>query len=280
MIVSTPQRLTRDFLIDLPVDPADIYELDASGLDFVEPAGLVHLALCLHQLASLASQVIFRSPSSYEVDCYLARMDFYNAIPKTVEKIDAVDPSILQRNDRRDVLVGLTPFKTSIQVEEIMGQVEYYLSHQGLPQGMTTAIWEILSELCDNAASHGTSQCGAFLAAQTYGNGKRYLAVGDLGVGIRAHLTRNPRYAGITSDERAIAMAIERDVTGTEDRRGYGLYDIQGWAAEVGNGKAELHVLSGVGHVTVAISGENRKVMSAACSPCVLGTLVEIILLD
>jgi len=97
---------------------------------------------------------------------------------------------------------------------------------------LTQRTLDILGELVDNAATHGRSPVGTFVCAQTYTGTTSglppgvWLGIADGGVGIPAHLRRNPKYAAIARDEELIGLARKEWVTGTTDRRGWGLVEV------------------------------------------------------
>jgi hypothetical protein len=110
--------------------------------------------------------------------------------------------------------------------------------------------FEILSELIDNAATHGQSPAGTFVCARSYDGGEDlmpglWLAIGDGGPGIPAHLRLNPKYKEIAEDERLIQLARRPWVTGTRDRRGWGLVEVFEEASALG--VSELLIRSGGG---------------------------------
>src|SRR5439155_16664799 len=88
-----------------------------------------------------------------------------------------------------------------------------------------------VGELIDNAVSHGDSQIGAFVAAQSYtgaisGRPGFEFAVCDTGMGVLDHLRGNPKYALVPDAPTALAYAIRPGVTGTSEPRGYGVADL------------------------------------------------------
>jgi hypothetical protein len=107
----------------------------------------------------------------------------------------------------------------------------------------------ILGELIDNAGTHGKSPTGTFVCVQRHvgeaGRPVLWLGVGDGGRGIPDHLRLNPRYRDIAEDERLIQLARKPWVTGTRDRRGWGLVEVFGEAAEAG--VSEMLIRSGGG---------------------------------
>jgi hypothetical protein len=110
--------------------------------------------------------------------------------------------------------------------------------------------FDILGELIDNAGTHGESPAGTFVCVQRYcdeatGRPALWLGVGDGGRGIPAHLRLNPRYRGIAGDERMIQLARKPWVTGTRDRRGWGLVEVFEEASAAG--VSEMLIRSGGG---------------------------------
>ena len=101
--------------------------------------------------------------------------------------------------------------------------------------GLVKRMIYILSELIDNATSHGRSAAGTFIAAERHpGSAGISLAVADGGRGIPSHLRLNPRYREIAEDPELIRLARRPEVTGTRDRRGWGLAEVFEQAGEVG----------------------------------------------
>ncbi len=234
--------------------------IDASRLEWVEPAGLVQLVLLLHRAAELSTHVAFVAPDWYDARRYLARMGFYEQVPKAVVFQNAVDPASVRRRSDCDVLVAVRGFKTDGDVEDLMADLARFLQRMVVDKAITGRIFATLvaaiPELAGNAASHSASPWGGFIAAQTYRQGS-YLAVGDLGMGIRRHLIRNPKWSHLTTDEEAIKKAMEPGVSGTADRRGYGFdYVLEELEQTAG---AELLIRSGHGWVKTVVTKCGRK---------------------
>ncbi|CAA9413345.1 MAG: hypothetical protein AVDCRST_MAG55-1470, partial [uncultured Rubrobacteraceae bacterium] len=129
------------------------------------------------------------------------------------------------------------------------------------------AICSTLSEICANAAEHGTSSFGAYAAVQAYhhivsGSRRRgeevLIAIADGGVGVRETLSRNPKYAEETAtDNDALRHALEMGVSGTgQIGRGGGLALVAGIASRSGG---SLSLRSGTGRVTVYESRKNAR---------------------
>jgi hypothetical protein len=111
--------------------------------------------------------------------------------------------------------------------------------------------FSILSELIDNATTHGQSAAGTFVCAWRLPAGNEgiapglHLAVADAGTGIPAHLRLNPQYRPIADDEELIRRARQPGVTGTRDRRGWGLVEVFDEATETDS--SEVLIRSGRG---------------------------------
>lgn len=120
-----------------------------------------------------------------------------------------------------------------------------------LPDGdLARRSLDVLGELIDNAGTHGASAAGTFVCAQYYAGGSGlarglWLGVADAGPGIPAHLRLNPRYADLARDEELIQLARRPWVTGTRDRRGWGLVAVFEGAA--GQSGGEVLICSGAG---------------------------------
>jgi len=72
-----------------------------------------------------------------------------------------------------------------------------------------------LKELLQNAFQHAESKSGVYLCAYAVRTRRLVrLCVMDLGIGIRRHLTRNPKYKGLTSDESALVIAVTAGTSG------------------------------------------------------------------
>ncbi|MBI3976608.1 MAG: hypothetical protein HY331_00340 [Chloroflexi bacterium] len=273
-VLRVPSRLTGRFILDFPDGAAEQFDLDARDLRFVEPAGLVQLALLLHWLAVRAPRVQFMAPVDADAGNYLARMDLYAQAPAGITLVGALDPRAQTSADRQDVLVPLRRFRTDADVDLLQREVEQFLRGQRLSNPLYTAVWQSVGELCGNAASHSGSPCGGFLAAQTYQEARRMLAIGDVGVGIRRHLAYNPRYVSLSSDEAAIREAVKPGVTGTAEPRGFGFSEVQDQAEAVG--RAELFIQSGNGWVRILIAGGKKRQSSGTTDAVFPGTLVQL----
>jgi len=118
---------------------------------------------------------------------------------------------------------------------------------------LTRHTMEAISELIDNAATHGSSDVGTFVCAQRYTGltsqlpSGIWVGIADAGVGVPRHLRRNPKYRDIAEDERLIRLARMPGVTGTTDRRGWGLPEAFEDVTEVGPSRVVMRSGRGEG---------------------------------
>ena len=114
--------------------------------------------------------------------------------------------------------------------------------------------FDILSELIDNAGTHGRSTAGTFVCAQRYTGSTSglepgvWLGIADGGRGIPNHLRLNPKYSHVERDEQLIQLARRPWVTGTADHRGWGLVEV--FEEATAAGPSEVLIRSGRGEAT------------------------------
>ncbi len=119
---------------------------------------------------------------------------------------------------------------------------------------MASRTLDIMSELVANAVTHGHSALGTWVCAQRYtgatsGHARGiWVGIADGGVGIPDHLRGNPKYNGIRADEELIRLARRPWVTGTADRRGWGLKEVFDDAAAAGPSDVLIRSGRGEGH--------------------------------
>lgn len=198
--------------------------LDLTGLSWVTPFDVAGLAAVWLRLDSkgLSPRVVL--PRDPMVRAYLVDMGLHSFIPADWGNGggSVVEPPWLRltRVESADAWDDLQSELWPV-AREALGDYE-----------LTQRTLEILGELVDNAATHGRSPVGTLVCAQTYSGTTSglppgmWLGIADGGVGIPAHLRRNPKYRDIVRDEQLIGLARREWVTGTTDRRGWGLVEV------------------------------------------------------
>src|SRR6266704_639938 len=170
--------------------------LMAGSLDFATPREVCGLRALLEHAAAHADQVIFDCPARGDVHGYLARVDFYEALPANVKL--SRDPPILRRRDRRKRLLELVRLQTSDDVERLMDRLQDVARAQLGPGTVAKVCTTAIGASTDNVVEHARSPIGALVAAQRYQSTGLELAVVDLGHGIPTTLARNPDHRGLT----------------------------------------------------------------------------------
>ncbi|MEM8757232.1 MAG: hypothetical protein AAGF47_05565 [Planctomycetota bacterium] len=130
--------------------------------------------------------------------------------------------------------------------------IELLAEHTSLAAGELADMETNLSEVIANALSHSDSPIDCVVVGQCFpGTNKIEVCVVDLGQTIRGHLTKNPKYADLSTDKAAIEAAVTDGVTGTpagqknklgEPNSGSGLTNLRTYCE---SGRGELTVLSG-----------------------------------
>lgn len=240
--------------------------LDMRSVSFVEPAGICGLAALLEYLTPRCEEVNL-ALSGRDVTAYLERMDFFRYFGGRV-KTNA-DLTSLEERQRHNpgTLQELINFHTEEEIPGIIHRISEILENQGYRLRERVAICSVLSEICANAAEHGSSTFGAYAAVQAYhhivsGARRRgeevLIAIADGGAGIRETLSRNPKYAKhTTTDTDAIRHALMMGVSGTgEIGRGGGLALV---AQISGRAGGSLSLRSGSGRVTAYEDRKNSR---------------------
>lgn len=244
--------------------------LDARRLGFACPldlAGMVALAWT----AATDVRVALIAPSDDGVASYLQRMDVLRHLPPGCE-VDGWLPDG-QRTDRSHVLLEVCQISANTVDSLVARSGRMIAAHYD--SGVRGPLFRGVGELIDNAASHGASPNGAFMAAQAYtgrvsGRPGLEFAVCDTGIGVLAHLSRNPAYRHLSGDRSALVEALIPGVTGTDEPRGNGLPDLL--EDTHGTGIARVILRSGTGIANVVANRAGQVITSATSAPRVSGT--------
>jgi hypothetical protein len=244
--------------------------LDARRLRFACPldlAGMVALAWT----AATDARIALVAPCDGSVASYLQRMDVLRQLPDGCE-VDGRVPDG-QRTDRSQVLLEVCQVSADT-VESLVGRAGRMIAAH-YDSGVRGPLFRGVGELIDNAASHGASPSGAFMAAQAYsgrasGRPGLEFAVCDTGIGVLAHLRRNPAHRHLFDDRRALVEALRPGVTGTDEPRGNGLPDLLNVTNNTGIARFVLR--SGTGIANVVAHRAGQVITPATSAPRVPGT--------
>jgi anti-sigma regulatory factor (Ser/Thr protein kinase) len=200
-------------------DDLDEVIFDASRLGFCCPMDLAGVVAWASALSEDGVDVVFIAPDSGDMSRYIERMDTYHHLDLAgVAIAGAVGKS--RRNDRQDSLIELSSVYDAEDAEGFANKT-FALVKKRLGLHEARANHSMISELLENAVTHSDSAVGAFAAAQVYPTKRRIeVGVADAGIGIRAHLRGNPEHRGVRDDPDAIALAIQKGVTGVVEPEG------------------------------------------------------------
>jgi hypothetical protein len=245
--------------------------IDARRLQFASPLDLTASVALAHSHATSGDKVTLALPRNAAVTSYLQRMDFIDRLPAGSQAEGQLPIEI--RKDHSHSLLEVTPLsrETATPVGAHLGMVMTASLGPRLAQQMFRG----LGELIDNAVSHGGSELGAFVAAQTYtgkttGTRRLEMAICDTGMGVLAHLRQNPDHKHITHSNLALEWALRRGVSGAEGRRGNGLPDLLDLTGRAG--PARLILRSDDGLLRAGRSGGRTMTRRLATSSRVNGT--------
>ncbi len=246
--------------------------LDLREVEFVEPAGICGLATLLEFLIPRSKEVSVIL-SGRDVPAYLERMNFFRLFGDRVKT--NTDVASLEGRQRHNPgsLQELVNFHTEEEIPGIINRISEILENQGYRLRERVAVCSVLSEICANAAEHGSSSFGAYAAVQAYHHivsgrhgarseereGEEILvAIADGGVGVRETLSKNPALAEHTAtDNDALRQALTMGVSGTgEIGRGGGLALV---AQISGRAGGSLSLRSGSGRVTAYKDRNNSR---------------------
>lgn len=221
--------------------------------------------------AATDARVALVAPCDSGVASYLQRMDLPRQLPASCE-VDGRLPDG-HRTDRSHVLLEVCQVSADTVEDVVARSGRMIAAHYS--SGVRGPLFRGVGELIDNAASHGASACGAFMAAQAYtgkasGRPGLEFAVCDTGIGVLAHLRRNPTYRHLSSDHGALAEALRPGVTGTDEPRGNGLPDLL--QVTRGSGIARLVLRSGAGIANVVAHHDGQVITPTKSAPRVSGT--------
>lgn len=185
--------------------------LDLGGLTFVSPAALTTLsAILVHRRSRglLAPGSVYNRPRSWLVERYLARMNFHKLFAR-----DEVAEDFVRR--QADSFCPCHPLVTEDDKHEIADSLtDTACRALALGPKARAAVWLAIGEMAQNVLDHAASDVGGFAVAQ---NGRKRqefeFAITDAGVGVRASLARNAKYAALSDDLAAIEKALEPGVT-------------------------------------------------------------------
>jgi hypothetical protein len=200
-------------------------QIDLTGLKFIDPAGLVSLAVIAERATLLRRPVRFRKPEGGDVANYLTRM----RLGEQLAVLDVVHDLPRVREGRLGHrLVELRRFDGEAGLDIVTAALvqTYVDDHPELIQPLYAALDEMAMNVLEHSGrSHG------YVALQRYDNrGDISFAVGDSGIGLRERLAA---VVAVPDDRTAIVRAAQVHVSSIgRPGRGRGISRVIGITGE------------------------------------------------
>jgi hypothetical protein len=231
--------------------PQETVVLNLSRVKFADPLFLLRIRGFIDWHCHNGHGVRVVAPRSAAVRNYLSRMQLDEEVPPNCD----CNLRKVASTSRDDVLIPIRRLGSQRDSDALDDELAALLDAQftGDLAGLGEAFTRTVSEMCDNATTHGWSEVGhAYITAQRYKRGRCVLAIGDLGIGIPAHLRR--AFPDLTDDGDAIREASKEGITATgSPHRGIGYQWVIDGLKETAVPCGELRVWSGRGRFRVEV---------------------------
>lgn len=254
--------------------PCDsIVTVNLKEITFVTPYAILVLVMLLRSTAARGIRIKIILPDSADVLNYLERMSFFeNAKGCPVEY--EPNPDHLKSNQRHSSSTAIE--LTIIQKEETVTSVvndlaDKLISAHGCNKAGVNRFSEVMIETFQNVTQHTNPEGGhaaeGLVAVQIYSHDFHFV-IADSGVGIKASLATNTRFAKMDmTDAQAIEGVLREGYSRIDTPgRGGGLQRVQEIAKDMGG---EIFIRSNEGLAT--IKGTDLKVVAV---PLVGGTQI------
>lgn len=203
-------------------------QIDLRPFDFIDAYATMGLALLVRHACLSGETPDLTVPDSGSVRMYLARQEFFEVISSWYEipqELRDLQGCQWSANPR---VAPLTKIEDEDDVSPVADRIERLLTSPafGIPKPFAKGVWRILTETLQNVPQHasiGLERAEPGIAVLQVYPGCVEIAVGDIGVGLRATLSRNPACVG-RSDAELQELVLRRGVSGTAvSGRGNGL---------------------------------------------------------
>jgi anti-sigma regulatory factor (Ser/Thr protein kinase) len=262
----------------IPLAPPEAQNvtIDLSDVGLVTPLLAARLAAAIALQTAAGAEVHVTYPLAQEAKRSLLRLGVAAHLPHS-------SPDRLTPQESASDAV-LAPLERICQAAEVEPFAERLLERmhtrlQGPLADSASAVMLALSELCDNAITHGESSHGVFVACQHKGDSCLTLVVGDLGVGIAEHL--GAMLGDLSEDSRIFRAAMQRGTTGVSDdpTRGFGLPSVLDKLQRACVASSTLRIWSGRNRLEALLEpGQAPRIAPPGRSQHTAGTWVEVVL--
>lgn len=183
----------------------EAWELDASGMTWVEPSGMVALAA---KAMRTGTRPCTMSVAPGDVTSYVQRMGLFRLLEQPEPYAIQSHPSGVRFTELSLLRPSMQSFEASTLCSRIAGVMA-----QGKPE-VEDLFSYILGELTANVRQHAGSP--GLVMAQAYpSEGTVEFAIADWGIGIAAGLAENPKFRDI-EDREALDVAIRPNTSGKD----------------------------------------------------------------
>jgi len=229
-------------LFNIDLAHAQKLEIDLSGVEFIDPYGMVGLLeVGRHNLNFTNRKPILHLPILDSVVKYMERMNFFELAGEFyIIRADRLSKGgSYMRKGYSDVLLELTRIENSLDIHSIVTEVKkraksILQTHLHYDEGAIAGFIVALSEVCQNIPEH--SEDIGLVGIQKYFYEKKLnknvvkIAVMDLGIGIKKSL--GPKFSALYGRKWSDLMAIEKALFEGASRyedlgRGHGLIKVR-----------------------------------------------------
>ena len=221
-----------DFLLNVEMQMEPV--IDLSSLQYTTPVGIVAVLATIERIMMRQPKrgtLDIIPPSDKAVQEYLLQVGMFQVMrdlggqfvgTQPEDEISAVQPVF--------PMVKCARFTNEREIEKLAEEMDQTFLAQLSPYAsLGQACNVFFSELATNVVYHSESGGGYVLAQQYQNHGRPLIeiAVVDCGIGIRASLRKNPKYATMESDGVALQRSLDEGVSSIQDaHRGYGLHHV------------------------------------------------------
>lgn len=124
------------------------------------------------------------------------------------------------------LLPSLDTFHSDVGWETFLCRFERSAKTIGFSALTAAKLQSAFSEMSENALLHSESSIPPLVGYSAH-DATAQFAVIDVGIGVRASLVRNPRYANLTDDVQAVQLALQTGVSCRRDEQGgFGFHSV------------------------------------------------------
>lgn len=250
-----------------PPKTGEPWELDGSGLTWVEPSGMITLAVKAMRTEAQPEHLIL----ALAVEPYVQRMGLHSLLgwPESTS---------MRRHPPGDRFTELQIIRPSMTPQASSGLCSRIAKVMGQSDPSVEKLFEyILGELTANVRQHA-GRPGVVMAQAYTEDHTVEFAIGDWGIGIKEGLSGNPAFQGI-GDQEALELAIRPNTSGKDwagapgygarENSGNGLFTLSFLAKE-----APGRFLLASGTTALFINGRRTRFWTLQCP--FPGTLVSL----